>query len=135
MNADKGLTGEQRQLIASALARDKLVDIVTTGRKSGKPRRLEIWFHALDGRIIITGTPGRRGWLANLRSNPEMRFCLKESIKIELPARACEITAVEERQDLLTRPETAWYREQGFSLQALVNCAPMIEVCLKSCDS
>ncbi len=28
-----------------ALAQDQVIDITTIGRKSGQPRRIEIWFH------------------------------------------------------------------------------------------
>ena len=56
--------------IRRALARGHLIDITTTGRKTGEPRRLEMWFHNLDGRIYITGTPGRRDWYANLVAEP-----------------------------------------------------------------
>ena len=31
------------------------IDITTTGRKTGEPRRIEIVFHNIDGRLIITG--------------------------------------------------------------------------------
>ncbi|MEZ4616433.1 MAG: hypothetical protein R2867_13150 [Caldilineaceae bacterium] len=47
------------QAIQQALITDQVIDITTIGRKSGEPRRIEIWFHNLDGRLYITGTPGR----------------------------------------------------------------------------
>ena len=40
--------------IKHALANDRVIDITTTGRQSGQPRRLEIWFHNVDGRLYIT---------------------------------------------------------------------------------
>lgn len=48
--------------VARALGRGRLADITTTGRRSGLPRRIEIWFHVLDGRVYITGLPRRRDW-------------------------------------------------------------------------
>lgn len=65
--------------IRQALTTDKTIDIITTGAKTGLPRRIEIWFHNLDGCIIICGTPSasgdkgkrvRRDWLANLKASP-----------------------------------------------------------------
>ena len=53
--------------IRRALARGHLIDITTTGRKTGEPRRLEIVFHNIDGRLIITGSPRARMAGANLR--------------------------------------------------------------------
>jgi len=37
--------------IKQALANDRVIDITTIGRQSGQPRRLEMWFHNIDGRI------------------------------------------------------------------------------------
>ena len=50
----------------------RTIDLTTTGRRSGEPRTVEIWWFHVDGRFIITGTPGRRDWLANVRANPEI---------------------------------------------------------------
>lgn len=123
--------------IRAALNKDKTIDIVTIGAKSGLPRRTEIWFTNIKGRIIICGTPGAKGgngrysprdWLANLRANPGFRFCLKESINVELPATAVEITDPEDRRYLMSAPETKWYRQQVDSLEDLVNGSPIVEV-------
>ena len=43
-----------------ALARGHTIDITTTGRKTGEPRRIEIVFHNIDGRLIITGLAAAR---------------------------------------------------------------------------
>ena len=89
--------------IEQALATDQVIDITTIGRKSGEPRRIEIWFHNLDGRLYITGTPGRpRDWLANMLAHPEFTFHLKESVQADLPARAVPITGAAERRAVLT---------------------------------
>ena len=44
--------------IANALSRGGVIDITTHGAKSGKPRRIEIGFHNIDGKIFISGMPG-----------------------------------------------------------------------------
>ena len=54
------------------LAAHQTIHITTTGRRSGLPRRVEIWWFRVDGRFIITGTPGRRDWVANLRADPRL---------------------------------------------------------------
>ena len=87
--------------VRAALSSERTIDITTTGRKSGKPRRKEIWFHNVDGRIFITGMPGRRGWYANLIANPDFIFHLKESVTADLPARAIAIVDPDERRRLL----------------------------------
>src|ERR1700743_2481632 len=74
---------------AQALASDRVIDITTTGRQTGEPRRIEIWFHRADGKYYITGTPGRpRSWYANLVVHPAFTFHLKESATADLPATA-----------------------------------------------
>jgi len=126
--------------IQRALREDRLIDIITTGAKSGLPRKTEIWFTNVGGRIIICGTPdaeghgglrARRDWLANLRAHPEFLFCLKESLVVQLPARAVIIVDPEDRRKLMTAPETQWYREQVASVEDLVEGSPIVEVFFK----
>ncbi|MBN2044288.1 MAG: nitroreductase family deazaflavin-dependent oxidoreductase [Anaerolineales bacterium] len=123
--------------IQQALKTDRTIDIVTTGAKSGRPRRTEIWFWNIKGRIIICGTPDgkggrgprlRRDWLANLRAHPEFLFCLKESIRVQLPARAKIITDPADRRAIMTAPETRWYRQRAASVEDLVTKSPVVEV-------
>jgi deazaflavin-dependent oxidoreductase (nitroreductase family) len=89
--------------IKRALTIDRTIDITTTGRTSGQPRRIEIWFHNLDGRLYISGSPGTRDWYANLRAHPEFTFHLKRSIKADLPARATPITDPAQRRVIMAR--------------------------------
>jgi deazaflavin-dependent oxidoreductase (nitroreductase family) len=89
--------------VRDALARDRTIDITTTGRRSGEPRRKEIWFHNLDGAVYITGTPGRRDWYANLLAHPNFTFHLKGSVVADLPARATPVTDPEARRTVLSR--------------------------------
>ena len=43
--------------VSRALSHGQVIDITTTGRRTGQPRRIEIVFHNIDGRIYITGMP------------------------------------------------------------------------------
>jgi hypothetical protein len=52
--------------IQRALEHDQLIDVTTNGRKSGRPHRIEITFHHLDGVLYISGLPGKRDWFAIL---------------------------------------------------------------------
>ncbi len=114
--------------IRQALNNDETIDITTTGRKSGKPRRIEIWFKQVNGRTYITGTPGTRDWYANLLENPEFIFHLKESVEADLPARARFVRDPAERHAILSDPVMAWYHGQVDSLDELVMDSPLIEV-------
>ena len=123
--------------IRNALNRDRTIDIITTGAISGLPRKTEIWFTNVNGRIIICGTPGAKGgkcsraprdWLANLKANSEFTFCLKESLNVKLPAIAIEIIDPEDRRYLMSSPVTKWYRDQVDSIDDLVKDSPIVEV-------
>ena len=90
--------------IRTALAQDKTIDITTIGRKSGQPRRIEIWYHYLgEGQIYISGLPGTRDWYANLMANPAFTFHLKESVQADLPAKATLITDEGERRVIMAQ--------------------------------
>ena len=89
--------------IKQALAKDRVIDMTTTGRTSGKPRRKETWFHNIDGQVYLTGTPGKRDWYANMVANPAFTFHLKESVTADLAASAQPVTEPEERQRVLAR--------------------------------
>lgn len=81
-----------------------IADITTTGRKSGMPRRIEIYFHHFDGEFILTGRPGfKRDWMANLLANPEFTLHLKRNVARDIPVVATPIVDEEERADVLYR--------------------------------
>ncbi len=109
------------------LADDPTVDITTTGRRTKTPRRIEIWMLDVDGRFFITGTPGRRDWLANLRADPSLVVHLKRRARIDLAARAIPVTDPATRRSVLEHLSATWYRAQQ-PLEALLETAPMIEV-------
>ena len=62
-----------------------IADITTIGRKSGQPRRIEIYFHHFDGDYYLTGRPGRfRDWMANILATPEFTLHLKKGITADV---------------------------------------------------
>lgn len=116
--------------IRHALARGHRIDITTTGRKTGEPRRIEIVFHNMDGRLIITGSPRserKRAWLLNLEADPHLMFHLKRSgAQADLPATARVITDDSERRAIADWVvANAW---PGMDVNAMAAYAPMIEV-------
>jgi len=116
--------------IKSALERGLTCDITTSGRRSGQPRRTEIWYFLIDGRIYITGTPGRRDWYANLLAEPRLTFHVKQGALADLPARATAITDPIERARVMTaiRQRNDWYVAQGHDLDAWVSGSPLVAV-------
>ena len=112
--------------LKQALAQDQTIDITTTGRKTGQPRRIEIWFHNLDGQVYITGTPGPRSWYANMLANPQFTFHLKGSVAADLPATAFPVTDPGERIQILATIT----RNMAFStdLDEWAENSPLVEV-------
>ena len=112
--------------IRGALVADRTVDITTTGRTTGRAQRIEMWFHNLDGRLYLTGTPGARDWYANLRAHPEFTFHLKDTVRADLPARAIPILDTAQRRTILARL-LARLGHTG-ELETWVRESPLVEV-------
>ena len=88
--------------VRQALYTDRTIDITTIGKTSGQPRRIETWIHRIDDRFYMTGSPGKRDWLANLTAHPHFTVHLKKSAQADLPATARPITDDAERRSVLT---------------------------------
>lgn len=111
--------------VRAALERRGPVVMTTIGRRSGKPRSVPVVYFNVDGRVYVSGRPGfRRGWLANLRANPEFTFSLRGPVAADLPAVARPISDPEERRRVLPTFSEAW----GYPLDRMVAGSPLIEV-------
>ena len=116
--------------IRTALSHGGRIDITTTGRATRLPRRIEIVFHRIDGRMWISGQPSprRRSWLANLADDPRMTVHLKGPIAVaDLPATARIVDDPTERRTILERVARAWNRTD---VDVMVAQSPLIEVIL-----
>ena len=113
--------------IDAALERGQTIDITTTGRRSRRPRRIEIVFHNIAGRIYISGIPrpDKRDWLLNLEAEPRFVFHLKGQVKADLPAVARVIDDEAERRSVLAQVARNWKRTD---LDEMVRYSPLIEV-------
>jgi len=109
-----------------ALDTERTIDITTVGRTSGRPRRIEIWFHNPDGRLYLTGTPGTRDWYANLLARPEFTFHLKGTVRADLRARANPVVEPDGRRAILARLLERLGR--ATDLEAWVRESPLVEV-------
>ena len=110
--------------VTEALGHSQTIDITTTGRTSGQPRRIEIMLHSIDGRLLISGHPGfPRGWIANLNADPALTLHLRRP-SVDVPARARTVTDAAERETLLAPIARSWH----IPLPAMVEGAPLIEV-------
>jgi deazaflavin-dependent oxidoreductase (nitroreductase family) len=112
--------------IRRALSRGHTIDMTTIGRRSGMPRRIELVFHAIDGRVYIGGLPGRpRSWLANIRANPSVTLHLKGAVRADLRSTARELTEPAERRRIMEQVASNWNRTD---VDRMMVASPLIEV-------
>lgn len=91
------------EITPAAGTRERTIDITTRGRRTGRPRRIEIFFfRAAGGTYLCSGAGnGATSWHANLLAHPEFTFHLKNGVRADLPARATPVTDPEERAAVL----------------------------------
>jgi len=125
-----------RDQILDSLFDERTVDVVTTGRRTGRARVTEIWTTCLFGQVFICGTPnaGRDGvertprdWLANLLAEPRLILRLKNGADADLPATAEPVTDPGERRRILSEPSTEYYRN-AVSLDVAVARSPIVRL-------
>ena len=111
--------------VGEALEHGGVMDITTIGRRSGRPRRIELVFHNIDGRILISGRPGfPRSWVANLKANPRFTFHLKRGIQADLRATGRVITDRQERERLIPPIAAGW----RYDPTLMIASSPLVEV-------
>jgi deazaflavin-dependent oxidoreductase (nitroreductase family) len=113
--------------VERALASDLVIDLTTTGRKSGEPRTVEMWFHRVDGRYYITGWPGSRGWYANILADPSLVIRFKDAGTPDLAAVAHPITEPALRRRVLDQVYEVEGGEAGGDFDSWLARSPIIE--------
>ncbi|MFB4271445.1 nitroreductase/quinone reductase family protein [Nonomuraea sp. GTA35] len=115
-------------------AAERTIDITTLGARSGLPRRIEIWFHRVDGRWYLTGMPMPRSWYANVRANPRLVVHLKHGVQADLPATARPVDEPTRQRvitavlDLQNRPEIAARVGRRQRLDKWLAHSPLVEI-------
>ena len=110
--------------VPEPLTRGRTVDITTYGRRSGKPQRIEIWTWIADGRVYLTGSPGRRDWYANLKANPQLVVHVKRGDRVDLSARARPVEGGVERREVFERLLSS----TRYDLEAWIARSPLAEL-------
>ncbi|GAA3218653.1 nitroreductase family deazaflavin-dependent oxidoreductase [Actinocorallia longicatena] len=92
------------EITPDAGTRQRIIDITTTGRRTGRPRRIEIFFYRAFGETYLCSGAGggATSWYANLLAHPEFTFHLKNGVRADLRARAAPVTDPAERLPILT---------------------------------
>jgi deazaflavin-dependent oxidoreductase (nitroreductase family) len=115
-------------------AAEHTIDITTVGARSSTARRIEVWFHRVDGRWYLTGMPGPRSWYANVRANPRFIVHLKHGVTADLPATAAPVDEPTRRRvitavlDLQNRPDVAARVSRRQDLDDWLARSPLVEI-------
>jgi deazaflavin-dependent oxidoreductase (nitroreductase family) len=113
---------------------ERTIDITTVGARSGTPRRIEVWFHRVNGRWYLTGMPGPRSWYANVRANPRVIVHLKHGVTADMPATAAPVDKPTRRRvitavlDLQNRPDVAARVSRRQDLGDWLARSPLVEI-------
>ena len=97
----------------AALKQSQVIDLTTTGRRTGQLRRIEIFLHTDDGQLFITGMPRAdrtRDWIYNVEADPHVVVHLKQSVVVDVPATARVVSDPEERRPLIEAAARRWGR-------------------------
>ena len=99
--------------VRTALHHSQVIDLTTTGRRTGQRRRIEIFLHDDDGRLFITGMPRAdrtRDWIYNIEADPHVVVHVKRSVVVDVPATARVVRDPEERRPLIEAAAKRWGR-------------------------
>lgn len=122
----RGLTLSSDPPSLEELARHLTVDLTTTGRRSGRLSRIEIWWFHVGDHFYITGTPGPRDWYANILADPKVVIHIGGQ---DLEGVAYPVLDTATRAEVFDHPKTRWYSTQA-ERQRLIDQAPMVEIVL-----
>lgn len=111
--------------VSEALQHSQTIDLTTTGRRTGEPRRIEIFLHADDGLLFITGMPRpqTRSWIHNIQADPRVTVHLKDRVHADVPAVARVITDPAERRPLIDVAAARWGRRD---VELMMEQSPLI---------
>lgn len=118
----------------NALHHSQVIDLTTTGRRTGRPRRIEIFLHEEDGLLFITGMPRSdrtRDWIHNITADPQVTVHLKQSITVDIPATARLVTDPAERRPLMAAAAQRWGRTD---VDEMVQHSPLIVLSVVDAD-
>jgi deazaflavin-dependent oxidoreductase (nitroreductase family) len=97
----------------AALNHSQIIDLTTTGRRTHRPRRIEIFLHNDHGQLFITGMPRAdrtRDWIYNIQADPHVIVHVKQSVVVDVPATARVVTDPDERRPLIEAAARRWGR-------------------------
>ena len=119
--------GHVDEATLNALHHSQVIDLTTTGRRTGLPRKIEIFLHDKDGLLFISGMPRAdrtRDWIHNITADPHVVVHLKQSMTpVDIPATARVVTDLAERRPLMEAAAQRWGRTD---VEEMVQHSPLI---------
>lgn len=118
----------------NALHHSQVIDLTTTGRRTGQPRKIEIFLHEDDGLLFISGMPRAdrtRDWIHNITADPHVVVHLKQSVRANIPATARVVTDPVERRPLIEAAARRWGRTD---VDEMVQHSPLIVLTVQDAD-
>jgi len=111
------------------LAGEDFAYLTTTGRRSGKPHRIEIWFAIEDGHLFLLSGGGERAdWVRNIRKNGDVRIQVG-SQSTQARARVARSGAEDQRaRELLDGKYMGWKQGKRLSSWARGSTPVVIEL-------
>ena len=112
--------------IVNLLHHSQMIDLTTTGRRTGRPRKIEIFLHDHDGLLFISGMPRAdrtRDWIHNVTADPHVILHLKQSMTADIPATARVVTDQAERRPLIEAAARRWGRSD---VEEMLQHSPLI---------
>jgi deazaflavin-dependent oxidoreductase (nitroreductase family) len=112
--------------VRTALHRSQVIDLTTTGRRTARLRRIEIFLHDMDGRLFITGMPRAdrtRDWIYNIEADPHVVVHLKKGAVADVPATARVVTDPDDRRPLIEAAAARWGRTD---VETMLQHSPLI---------
>jgi deazaflavin-dependent oxidoreductase (nitroreductase family) len=112
--------------VRAALFQSQIIDLTTTGRRTGRRWRIEIFLHEQDGVLFISGMPRAdrtRDWIYNIAADPRVVVHLKQSVAADIPATALVVTDPDERRPLIEAAAQRWGRTD---IPAMLQHSPLI---------
>ena len=112
--------------VRTALHRSQVIDMTTTGRRTGVPRRIEIFLHHDDDELFISGMPRAdrtRAWIHNITADPHVTLHLKQTLAADVPATARVVTDPAERRPYIGAAARRWRRTD---VDAMLAHSPLV---------
>jgi len=102
---------------------EQFLYLTTTGRKSGRPREIEIWFTERSGRYYVIAEYDTSQWVQNVRASADVRVRVGSS---SLPARA-RILSEEQDPEVLRAVQQLSREKYGWGDGTVVELTPVFD--------